>query len=207
MIQRAASRGEGGRSWGVSRGGPRPSVAEGSRGTGPRSTGGGEGGASPRASWGPWRNCGQCGGPARVRGPWHCRGGRHRSVRGRPRKAVERAAGGRVLSGLCCRRDQVLQQRRSPLVTHGQSRHLLGEGHLRAERVLVVQTAHGQVNPDGPAAECRIGEVPDITAMDPVAQDTASAASRWNTGAGRRLNHHDRTGGISRKHQYPGQVP
>uniref|UniRef100_UPI002F911DC3 hypothetical protein n=1 Tax=Streptomyces sp. NBC_01001 TaxID=2903713 RepID=UPI002F911DC3 len=116
---------------------------------------------------------------------------RTRSIRAPPRPA----------STTPDRLDQVLQQRRSPLAADSQPRHLFGEGHLRAGRVLAVQTAHGQVDPDWPAAERRIGEVSDIAAVGPVDQDTAPAASRWNTGAGTGLDHHDWTGSISREHQ------
>jgi hypothetical protein len=42
------------------------------------------------------------------------------------------------------RLDQVLQQRSAPLIAHGQSRHLLGEGHFRAVRVPINHPARSR---------------------------------------------------------------
>jgi hypothetical protein len=102
--------------------------------------------------------------------------------------------------------DQVLQQRGPPLVAHGQPRHLLGEGHLRAGRVLAVQPAHGQVDADRPTAERHIGEVPHIAAVAPPARLTASRARRGNTGRCAGTDRHDSIGNLNRDNRYIGQL-
>lgn len=104
------------------------------------------------------------------------------------------------------RLDQLLQQRSAPLIAHGQSRHLLGEGHLRAGRVLAVQTAHAQVDADRPASQRGIGEAPYVAAVYPLAQRAAPRTPCWSTGSRTSLHRNGRTRNIDRDHQHSRQL-
>lgn len=73
-----------------------------------------------------------------------------RSIRYPPRPA--RTAARSSTSGL--------QSECPALVARGQARYLLGEGRLRAGRVLAVQAAYGQVDAQRAACERGVGEAP-----------------------------------------------
>jgi hypothetical protein len=98
--------------------------------------------------------------------------------------------------------NQALQLWCAPLVTHGQSRHLLGEGHFRASGVFAVQAAYGQVDVQRPASESDVGEAPYVAAVDPRAWLAASRTFRWNTGPRAGADRHGSIGDINRNHQY-----
>lgn len=102
--------------------------------------------------------------------------------------------------------DQALQLWGAPLVSHGQPRYLLGEGLLRAGRVLAVQTAYRQADAQGPACECDIGEEPFIAAVAPGAEPAASRASCRNTGSRAGADRHDSIGDLDRDHQHISQL-
>lgn len=102
--------------------------------------------------------------------------------------------------------DHALQQRSPPLVALGQPRHLFGERHLRAGRILAVQTAHTQVDPHGPSPDCGICEVTYITAGAPLIRRTTPRTGRRDMGVRTGMGPDHRTREISRGHQDVGQV-
>lgn len=101
---------------------------------------------------------------------------------------------------------QALQLWSAPLVAHGQPRHLLGEGHLRAGRVLAVQAAYGQVDAQRSASKSDVGEAPYIAAVAPHAELAASRTSRRNTGSRAGADRHDSIKDSGRDHQHIGQL-
>jgi hypothetical protein len=102
--------------------------------------------------------------------------------------------------------DQGLQLGCSPLVAHGQTRYLLGEGHLRAGRVLTVQAAYGQVDAQRAASERDVGEASCVAAVAPLAEPAASRASRRFTGSRAGINRHGGIGYLNRNHLHVGQL-
>lgn len=101
---------------------------------------------------------------------------------------------------------QALQSRCPPLVAHGQARYLLGEGHLRAGRVLAVQAAYGQVDAQRPACERDVGEAPCVAAVAPLAELATSRASRWFTGSRAGADRHHSIGNLNRDHLHIRQL-
>jgi hypothetical protein len=93
---------------------------------------------------------------------------------------------------------QVLQQRRAALVAHRQSVNLLDEGDLHTGRVLTVQAPYAQVDTDRPATESGIGEVAHITAVDPIAHDTATRTACGHIAVRAGLDDHGGAQGVHR---------
>lgn len=101
---------------------------------------------------------------------------------------------------------QALQSWCPPLVAHGQAWYLLGEGRLRAGRVLAVQAAYGQVDARRPACERDVGEAPCVAAVAPLAELATSRASRWFTGSRAGPDRHHSIGNLNRDHLHIRQL-